>query len=130
MQGRLVAAAAATTRRGEDSGERSVLVQAIEQGEDDGQAAAAQNAVAETPVFRAQNEQSNENPRGGITLCAAIHIKNLLCFHRRGYVKSTPKGDEIPAVLSFYYIVLPGGKKCSVFSVHFVARKRKMRYNK
>ena len=91
MQGRLVAAAAATTRRGEDSGERSVLVQAIEQGEDDGQAAAAQNAVAETPVFRALNEQSNENPKGGITLCAAIHIKNLLCFHRRGYVKSTPK---------------------------------------
>ena len=48
-----VAAAPASARRGEDRGKRSVLIQAIEERENDGQTAAAQNTVTETSVFRA-----------------------------------------------------------------------------
>lgn len=48
-----VAAAPASARRGEDRGKRSVLIQAIEERENDGQTTAAQNTVTETSVFRA-----------------------------------------------------------------------------
>ena len=76
-----VAAASASARRGEDSGKGAVLIQAIEERDDDRQTAPAQNAFAETAVFRAEHQERDENPKGGvITLCAAIHIKTSCVF--------------------------------------------------
>ena len=79
-----VAAAPASARRGEDSGKRSVLVQTVEKRENNRQTAAAQDTFAETSVFRAQNEQRNENPKGGVTLCAAIHKIKTSCVFTAG----------------------------------------------
>ena len=70
-----VTAAVAITRRRQDSRERSVLVKAEKQSENNGKPAAAENVGAEDAVLRAEYEQSDKNPKGGITLVATSHIK-------------------------------------------------------
>ena len=70
-----VAAAAATaiTRRRQQSGERAVFVKAEQQSNENRQSATAKNVGTENTVFRAENEQSNQYPKGDITLRATIH---------------------------------------------------------
>ena len=82
-------AVAAVTRRGEDCGQRTVLVQTEKQSDNDRQATAAKNVRAEETVFRAEDKQSDENPKGAVTLIATSHKKPPV-FCRRGYVNSPP----------------------------------------
>jgi hypothetical protein len=98
--------AAATIRRGEDSGKSSVFVHTIEQSENDRQTAAAQKAVAEHSVFRAENKQSDKDPKGSISLGAAIHNRNLLCFAAGDMYIFPKKGRKRLRFYLFYYIIL------------------------
>ena len=75
----------ATAVRGKKGRKGSVLVKAIEQCDDDGQAAAVQYVGAEHSVLTAKHKKSNQDPKGRITLRKAIHIKPPM-FHRRIYV--------------------------------------------
>ena len=80
------AAATAITRRGKQGRKRTVSVKAEKQSDDDRQSATAENIRAEEAVFRAEDKQSNQNPKGDvITLGATIHIKPPVSC-RREYV--------------------------------------------
>lgn len=61
------AAVAAVARRRQDRSERAVFVKAEQKRDDDGQSTAAKHVRAEEPVFRAENKQSNQNPKGRVT---------------------------------------------------------------
>lgn len=60
-------AVAAVARRRQDRSECAVFVKAEQKRDDDRQSAAAKHVRAEEPVFRAENKQSNQNPKGRIT---------------------------------------------------------------
>ena len=77
----MVAFAAALRRQ--NRGKCSVFIKAEQQRDNDGQSAATENVRAENPVFRAENEQSDKNPKGHITLIATSH-KIPPVFRRRG----------------------------------------------
>lgn len=80
------AAVATIATRGKKGSQRAVSVQTEKQGGDDGQAATAENIGAEEAVLRAENEQSDKDPKGDIiTLGATIHKKPPVSC-RRGYV--------------------------------------------
>lgn len=72
-------AAAATARGRQQRRQRSVFVKAEQQCRDDWQPATVKDVRAKCTVLRAENKQSNKNPKGGISLRATVH-KNLLCF--------------------------------------------------
>lgn len=97
-------AVAAIATRGKKGSQRAVSVQTEKQGGDDGQAATAENIGAEEAVFRAENKQSDKDPKGDIiTLGATIH-KKTSCVLPQGICTSTfmlRYKAEIPAVLSF-----------------------------
>ena len=78
------AGATAVARWREDGRKCAVFIEAEQERRDDGQAATAEYVRAENTVLRAEDKQSDKNPKGGITLSATIH-KNLLCF-AAGYV--------------------------------------------
>ncbi len=61
-----VARTATVARRRQNGGKRSVFIQTEKQGDKDGQTATAENIRAENSVFRAEYEQSDENPKGGV----------------------------------------------------------------
>ena len=61
------AAVAAVAARRQNGSERTVLVKAEQKRDDDRQSAATKRVRAEEPVFRAENKQSNQNPKGRIT---------------------------------------------------------------
>lgn len=99
-------AATAAARGSKQSRQRSVFVKAEKERDDDGQSAAAKDVRAERAVFRAENKQSDKNPKGYVTLGATIHkIPPVSC--RRTYVRIFffRRSGRYPAVLSFYYIV-------------------------
>ena len=126
----LAATVVLAAARGRQKGaKRSVFVKAIEQRHDDGQPAAVQNVGTENPVFAAKNEKCNQNPKSCVTLRKAIH-KETSCVSPQGLCTLLCW----PAVLSFYYIIFFVFKKSSFdFSwkrVHFLAKGKKMRYNK
>ena len=80
------AAIAVIARRGKKGSKRSVSVQTEKQGGDDGQSATAENIGAEEAILRAEDKQSDKNPKGDvITLGATIHKKPPVSC-RRGYV--------------------------------------------
>lgn len=82
----MTTAVAAVATRGKKGSQRSVFIQTEKQGDDDGQAATAENIGAEEAVFRAENKQSDKDPKGDvITLGATIHKKPPVSC-RRGYV--------------------------------------------
>ena len=62
-----VTAAVAVARRRQDSGKRAVSVQAEQKRRDDRQAATAEHVRAEDPVFRAEYEQCDKDPKGNVT---------------------------------------------------------------
>lgn len=64
----LVATAMATARRGKNGRKRTVFIQTVQKRHDDRQSATAEEAFAENPVFRAENEKRNEDPKGSISL--------------------------------------------------------------
>jgi hypothetical protein len=79
----LAAAILAAAVGGENIGQRSVFVQAIQKRDDDGKSTAIQHVRAENPVLTTEHEKRNQNPESRITLRKAIHKENLL-FDRRG----------------------------------------------
>ena len=80
------AAIAVIARRGKKGSQRSVFIQTEKQGGDDGQSATAENIGAEEAILRAEDKQSDKNPKGDvITLGATIHKKPPVSC-RRGYV--------------------------------------------
>jgi hypothetical protein len=82
----MTTAVARVATRGKKGSQRAVFVQAEKQGDDDGQAATAENIGAEEAVLRAENKQSDKDPKGDIiTLGATIHKKPPVSC-RRGYV--------------------------------------------
>ena len=79
-------AIATIATRSKKGSQRAVSVQTEKQGGDDGQSATAENVGAEEAVFRAENKQSDKDPKGDIiTLGATIHKKPPVSC-RRGYV--------------------------------------------
>ena len=82
----MTTAVAAVATRSKKGSQRSVFIQTEKQGDDDGQAATAENIGAEEAVFRAENKQSDKDPKGDvITLGATIHKKPPVSC-RRTYV--------------------------------------------
>ena len=71
--------ATAVARGSENCGKRSVFIKTVHKRDKDGKTAAVKDVRAEETVFRAENKQSDKNPKGAITLRTTIH-KNLLCF--------------------------------------------------
>ena len=61
------AAVAAVAGRRQDGSERAVFVKAEQKRDDDGQSTAVKHVRAEEPVFRAENKQRDQNPKGRIT---------------------------------------------------------------
>ncbi len=72
-------AAATAARRREQARQSTVFVKAEKEGNHDRQATAIKDARTERAVFRAENKQSNQNPKGYVSLGATVH-KNLLCL--------------------------------------------------
>lgn len=108
-----VAVAAVAVSRREQGRERAVLIEAIQKRENDRQAAAAEKTFAEHSVFRPEHEQSDENPKSGVTLCTAIHKMKPPVFLPQGICRKVfLRVCAMPAVLSFYYILLSREKKC------------------
>ena len=58
--------AVTTARRRQDCGERTVLVKTVQERNEDRQSATAEDIRAERAVLRAEHEQRNENPKGGV----------------------------------------------------------------
>ena len=59
-----MAAIAAVAARCEDGGKGAVFVKAEKQSEHDGQSTAAKHVGTENTVFRAEDKQCDENPKG------------------------------------------------------------------
>ena len=78
MEKRSMAAATAARRR-EQARQSTVFVKAEKKSNHDRQATAVKDARTERAVFRAENKQSNQNPKGYVSLGATVH-KNLLCL--------------------------------------------------
>ena len=93
------AVARAATRRGEERRQRSVFIQAEKERDDYGQTATAQNVGTERAVLRTEHEQSDENPKGNVTLIATSHNKPPV-FCRRGYVLPPSGGKTYGDVFS------------------------------
>ena len=79
---RILAATAvlATARRRQKRTQRTVFIKAIKQCQNDGQPTAAQYVRAEDPVFAAENEKCNQNPKSRVTLRKAIHKETSCVF--------------------------------------------------
>ena len=71
--------ATAVARRGEQGRQGTVFVEAEEECDNDWQATTVKDTRTEAAVFRAENKQSDKNPKGYVSLGATIH-KNLLCL--------------------------------------------------
>ena len=61
--------------RGKKGRKCSVLVKTVQKRNDDGQAATAQHVRRKDAVFAAKYQKRNQNPKSGVTLRKAIHIK-------------------------------------------------------
>ena len=72
-------AAATAARRRKQARQSTVFVKAEKESNHDGQATAVKDARTERAVFCAENKQSDQNPKGYVSLGATVH-KNLLCL--------------------------------------------------
>jgi hypothetical protein len=77
------AVAIAVARGRQNSRQRAVFVQAVQKSDKYGKSATAKQAGTEHAVFRPKYKQSDENPKGYVTLTTTIHKKPPM-FRRRG----------------------------------------------
>ena len=71
--------ATAVAGRGKQSRQGTVFIEAEKECRNDRQTTAVKDTRTECAVFRAENKQSNKNPKGYVSLGTTIH-KNLLCL--------------------------------------------------
>ena len=64
----LLVATAMAAGRSENGRERTVFIQAVQKRNHDRKSATAKNTFAEDPVFRPENKERNQNPKGGVSL--------------------------------------------------------------
>ena len=97
--------ATAVAGRGKQSRQGTVFIEAEKECRNDRQTTAVKDTRTECAVFRAENKQSNKNPKGYVSLGTTIH-KNLLCLPQDVCILDKINVLGVDSCgFSFYYIV-------------------------